>query len=593
MTSWNERIKQIADGEQVDAAHAGAPDRMLEQNLRFLREQLDSVVAGEALVLRDLPCASGVMVGHVVYWDADQQRIDLALAQLVFDADSGSLVASNRSEVIGVVSEKRDSSTVDVIVYGWAAVDLTESAGADAAAGRYFLSDTTAGHLKQQRPSLSLPVLFSAGNGQVLVAPVFRNWDLNHAHYRISLVCRPAGTANAPTVGQAHSISSADDSLPGWLPADHAIFDDLAPANAKFGYNLSQHSELQALWPPFPIGSAVAILDRGENRIGGTEVPTTLLVLDKNGLWWMSDCYDDVPWPGSEDFIDGSESVSIQEPGTCPRQEFMTLAVLFSRVLYDAAQTMVTSITAQTGSMLTVVNGAGAVARTGDLILDVSLNLLLDSAVTQGYSVLKGISNNKFLVGPVAEGLIASGENVLLTSSHPVNIGGGVILHQGRITVGVNLDPTARELSPVTVRVTDTKERFNNGIPYLGFPAGYESSFTALFYVPLAGLPASPKIVFNITLLGTASGTLPDLTITYRRIPKGTGTPQTLPLDDTTLAMPGPGSVSAGNKYVLVELPEIDIAAGDTLLLTVTRAASDSYSAELGVIRPTAVLTQG
>lgn len=593
MTSWNERIKHIADQEPVDASHAGAPDRQLEQNLRFLREQLDSVVAGEALVLRDLPCAPSVLVGQPVYWDAVQQRVDLALAQLVYDAGSGALVASSHAEVIGVVLNKLDVSTVDVVVYGWATIDLTASAGADAPTGRYFLSDTTAGHLKQQRPSLSLPVLFSAGNGQVLVAPVFRNWDLNHAHYRIPLVCKPAGTAHSPIVGHTHSITSANTALPGWLPADNAIFGGLAPAHAKFGYNLSQHAELKALWPPFPIGSAVAILDRGESRIGGTEVPSTLLVLDKNGLWWMSNCYDDVPWPASEEFTHGSESVYLHAPGTCPRQEFMTLSVVFSRVLYDAAQTMVTSITAKTGSILTIVNGAGTSAKTGDLILDIALELLLDSAVTQGFSVLKGIANNKFLVGPVVEGLIASGENVLLTSAHAVNIGGGVMMHQGRVSVGIVLDPTARELSPVTVRVTDTKERFDNDIPYLGFPAGYAASFTALFYVPLAGLPSNPKIVFNITLIGTASGTLPALAVSYRRIPKGTNTPQSLPLSDTVLVMPAPGAVSAGNKYVLVEMPAIGIAAGDTLILTVARSASDGYAAELGVMRSTAVLTQG
>jgi len=593
MTSWFERISHIIDGEAVSAGVTGRPDRQLEQNLRYLREVLDSVSAGEALVVRDIACESNVQVGHAVYWDGPAQLAKRALAQLVFDPDSGRMVGSPTSTVMGVVQSKSDSVTANIVIAGWAPVDLTNSVGVSVTAGRYFLSDVEAGKLKFSKASTLVPVLFADGAGQVLVLPNLTTWELNHNHHRYELQCVPAGDALPPAIGHRHTITNADTAVEGWLPADHAVFSGLAPANAKFGYNISKHPQLPYVWPPFPLEAAVLVFDRGEGRIGGTEVPPDLAVIDKHGIWWMSDCYDDVPWPATADFLDGSESVPVVVPGSCPRTEKMRLAVCFSRVLYDAAGTMVTSLTAKTGSVVTVTDAAGNPAKSGDLVVDADLALTLGATGVAGYNVLKAIADGKFTSGPVVEGLIASGANVVLSSDKSVVVPNVGTMYQGRVTIGLVVDPTDREIAPATIRMTSTKERFESGLPYLGFPPGQPSSVTCVYYIPLAGLPASPKISFRITIIGAAAGTLPVLTVGYRRIPAGTETPQALPTTDTALVMPAPGAIVAGQSYVTVTMPNIDIAAGDTLLLTISRTSSDGYSPEIGIVRPTAVLVQG
>lgn len=592
MTSWFERITHLLDGEAVSAGVAGRPDRQLEQNLRYLRDILDSMSAGEALIVRDVACDPAVQVGQVVYWNSAEQLAKKAISQLVFDSDSGRMVPGASSQVMGVVQSKPDSGTAAVVVAGWTSVNLAAAVDGAIVSGRYFLSDTEAGKLKPAKASTLAPVLFTDGAGNVLVLPTPASWELNHNHHRYPLQCVPAGDAAAPLLGGVHTITNADTTLEGWLPADDSVFDGNAPAGAKFGYNIAKHPHLLYVWPPFPIEAATLVFDRGEGRIGGTEVPPELAVIDKYGIWWMSDCYDDVPWPATADFTDGSESVPPDGP-ECPRVELMRLAICFSRVLYDAAGTMVTSLSAKAGSVVTVTDATGQPATTGALIVGADLSLTLGASGVAGYTALKNIVDGKFVTGPMVEGLIASGSNIVLSSDKQTTIADVGVMHQGRVAVSLVVDPTDREIAPATIRMSSTKERFESGLPYLGFPAGQPSSVTCVYYIPLAGLPSSPKISFQLTLIGAAAGTLPTLLAGYRRIPKGTAAPQALPTSDTTLEMPEPGAIVAGQSYVTVALPDIDITAGDTLLLTISRVAGDGYSPEVGVIRPTAVLIQG
>ena len=71
-------------------------------------------------------------------------------------------------------------------------------------------------------------------------------------HYRFKLEPQPAGIPNDPDNNQKHSIVTADANLPGWLPADDISFQGMAPAGAKFGYNLAKHPELASAFPPLP-----------------------------------------------------------------------------------------------------------------------------------------------------------------------------------------------------------------------------------------------------------------------------------------------------------------------------------------------------
>lgn len=596
MSATWQQIAHIMDGEAVAAGVAGRPDRQLEANLNRLRDLVELSLLGRALIAYDLAADAAVQVGQPVYWDADNLQCNQAMARLVFNSDLGTLVGAPESDVLGVVLNKRDSGTVDVVIVGWVPLDLELATADTPTAGRYYLSGNTPGYLVQARPSLSLPILQADGRGNALVFPQFRNWAEDHTHYRLSLACRPAGSHELQLNGcgeTIHVISEVDIAIAGWLPADHATFADKAPAGALFGYNMAAQPQLERLWPPLPVEAASIIWDRGADAIGGTEVPSTLVTIDRNGIWWMSDCLGSVPWP-AEDYLVGSSEVSVpfsETPCVCPPAELMQMAVCFSRTLFDASRTVVTSLTPAANSVITIVGCDGEAARTGDLIIDALLDLLVDDNNADGHLVLKTITNSRFKQGPVVEGIVAIGDSLSVSSTAQQTLTGGAVLHQGRVSMTVVLEPAARELLPQVTRLSNSRERFESNTPYIGLPISGASSVAYTYYVPPAGVVTDAPLVFRLTLIGTASGALPTLECEWKRIPRGSTTPAAMPATLTALTGLATPTLGAASEYVEVESDEVTVQPGDTLVLTITRASGDAYTGEVGIVRASAVLT--
>jgi hypothetical protein len=592
VSSWIQRIQHVIDNEPVDAGATGRPTRQLEQNLQNLKDLVELSLLGEALVAHDIALDPTLSVGQPVYWNAENARAEAALASVVFDPDLQTLIGTPMSQVLGVLWRKSGASAGDVVLVGYVPLDISAALDEAEQSGRYFLSGVTPGKLMRSRASLSVPVLFSTGDGRVLVFPQWRQWAEDHEHFRIDLICAPAGDTVPPDLGERHEITDADASLSGWLPAGHASFAGKAPSGAAFGYNIAAHPALRRLWPPFPPTAATLIWDKGLDHLGGTEVPPGLAVIDRNGIWWMSNCYGDVPWPVEFTFADGesTDGVSESESLTCPRPEAMLLTIYFSRVLYEANKTVVTSLRAAEGSIIRVYGCDGEPARTGDLIVDADLALAIDQQDAEGHLVLKNIVDDKFKRGPVVAGVVIAGDGLEATSTAPHTQDDDSVLHQGVITLSLAADPTDRELAPIVTRLRDTKERYENGVLYIGFPVGYVSSVLRVYQVPPAGIGADNPLEFRFTLLGTAAGALPALTAAYRVIPRGTATPAALPSSDTALTLGSVPTLSAGNRYIEVVSDPITVDPGDTVQLILTRSASDGYSGEVGLIRAAAVL---
>jgi len=595
--SFIEEIQHVADGEPVDASTTARATQQLEQNTRNLRDLVELSLLGQVIIVREQSIDPTLMPSQAVYWNSDNARFEAALASVALDADLGVLLGTPQSECLGVVYQKTGTTTADILLMGWIKLDITNALdGQPLAAGRYYLSGSTPGMLVQSRGSLSVPVLYATGDGYVQVIPQWRQWAEDHQHYRVPLHCVPAGDYVAPGMGERAEITNPDSSMPGWLPANHAIFDGKAPANAAFGYNISQHAQLRRLFPPLPPEASVLIWDKGVDTTGGTEVPMGregLAVIDKNGIWWLSNCPDDVPWPADFDFIDGSTADSVSQTITdieCPRATNMLLTLYFNRTLYEAALTLVTSLRADPDSIIRVYGCDGQPAATGDLIVSADLALVIDETDQAGHLVLKTIVDNKFKQGPVLEGIINATPSGLDISSTHSQVIDGETVHQGIATIGLSPDPVDRELPPIVTYLHDTKERYESGVLYIGFPPNFQSSIVRVYQVPPDGIASGTKIEVRLTVLGTTNGTLPNMTVGYRRLPRGTSTPQAIPTTDTALTLASLGSLVAGNKYVEAKTNQFNVVAGDTVQIVITRNTSDGYSGELGIIRTAAVL---
>lgn len=601
--SWNANINFIQDGERVDANVSGRPDRALSDRTSYLKDRIDAIDNGQALFAFDVAVEASVLIGQAVYWNASTQKFEKALASVVIDAE-GSLVNSPESEVVGVVFSKTSSTVATLLISGKATLDISNAISGALQAGRYFLSANTAGQLERQSEGASIPVLYSNGNGEVYVQPQYKNIAENHCHFKFDLYTSVAGVHNIPDEGERHVITNPDASKPGWLPADHESFQGLAPKGAVFGYNLAQHPDLNRVWPPMPAEYAALVLFSGDKALG-QEIPlgeTNLAVIDRHGLWWMSDCYGDVPWDINYTTSFSSSAVSQSATPECPRDLTRKLILYFAKVRYGAKSTVVTSLRTDSAlSPLVVTDLDGNPSAVGDLKIKFDGGLMIANDTATGSLVLKEFASNQFRRGRVVEGIKSTNNSVTITSTAS-RLDGGVTLHQGIVSIEANLDGVERLLIPQVVRLIDVRERYENDIMYLGFPSAIRTEVRYKFKLPGAdGFPASGQVKLRLWVTGDAStSALPKFDVSYRRLPRATSA-TAIPTDDTIVDWAA-ASLSGGSfgtvgadHYKEVTTEPFSVEEADVVLFSVVRNLSgdDGYAGEIGILDAVAVLSPG
>lgn len=631
--NWPYNIKHVTPGEPVQAGIVGRPDRALQDRTDYLKQRLDAAELGRAVFDNDATIASDVLPGQPVFWNHLAKRYEKALAAVEVDTATQAYVVQPSAECVGLCFKKKTATLGDIVLYG--VVDLPElqnGVSGTVQPGRYYLSAVEPGKLVKQRPGVTVNVCYVQGATdecnpvpRVVVMPNTRELVDEHTHYRFELVARPAGT-NVVYVAdgkERHRIDNASDSLAGWLPANHAVFNGKAPNGAVFGYNLLQHPALENAWPPIPIQAVSVLLDKGTGYVGATDVPTGLqglVVCDLNGIWWMSDCRGDVPWP--ENYTNTyTPPANIVTPPECPRAEAMRVSVVFIRMLVGNDRNVVTSLVPGTDSPVVIERCASdepvtdAQPGTGDLRLNLDLQYAVPNDVREAGDGLaeaglivtgKNDTGRRLQRGWVAAGLIAhnlpqlsvesTNARVLTTTEKnefDIPVTDVVQLHRGLIKL--NFAPLAEsEISPQIVRLSDAVERLFMDIPYLGFPEGQASSLRLRFNVPDASLGAPTQMFIRVQLFGKGSAAqpLPALTMSYRLLQRPGTTPATslaLPSADTPLAFNSALAV-APNRAVVCDSASFTVSAGDTVLVTLARQAGGSYP-EVGVLRVAGIIS--
>lgn len=599
-------VRKIRTGDSLSAGNANKSARDLEARTNNLRTRLDALDNSEAILAWNAEVDPDVLEGQAVYWNNTNQRFEAALAGQTIDPATQLYVPTAASNCLGLLLRKVAANVGHVALSGIVAVpSLNNAIGEDIAAGRYYLSSVEPGKLTQQRPAMAAYVCTVLGQRSeceevlyVYVSPQVRDAVYDHVHFRFSLHCLPAGTHVAPSPGDVHTITDPNDALPGWLPADHESFDGKAPNGAAFGYNLAQHVELSRVWPPLPIGAVAMLWDKGVNHVGATEIPlgpNGLAIVDANGIWWMSNCEGDVPWPTTYDtsssYSQSSESLE------CPRTETMRVELIFQRQLFASDRTVVTSLTPATGAPLIFRNCDGDAAATGDLVADLLIEQLITANDAGGSLVFKELDGAyKFKRGRVVSGMKAGSDAVVLTSTIsvlPDPDDPTSRIFQDVVTIdfdsGIN-----RELTPQIVRLGDAVQRDFRGVPYVGFPEDRDSQIVARYEIPLTGIPTNPQVYIKATMFGTVNGTLPPLPLTFKVVPEPTAAAPEVSIPETATAVVFDAEVDVdAAKVVKVESAAFDVTAGDTLVVFLSRSAAAGYLGEVGVIKIVAVLSGG
>jgi hypothetical protein len=622
--NWLNNIKHVAPGEPVQAGVVGRPDRALVDRTNYLKDRLDAAELGRAIVDSDATIAPDVLPGQPVYWSVQAQRYERALAAVESDPVTQQLVVQASSDCLGICVKKKGETLGDIVLRGLVQLpELTNAVTGSITAGRYYLSTVEPGKLVKQRPPVAVSVCYVQGPKDncsdapwVVVMPQVRDFLEDHIHYRFDLVCRPAGVhdPDAAALAGTHTITDPDAALEGWLPADHVVFQGRAPAGAKFGYNFSQHVALDRVWPPQPVQAVAVLWDKGIDRVGATEIPlgpNGLCIADINGIWWLSDCYGDVPWPATLSTVPTSVSEAQSLEAVCPRDDdAMRVSVVYLRAVYGNDRSVVTSLQPAENSPITVLNCDGLPGRTGDLELGLNLQFLVDPAEAIGAQAFKEITPEfKFKRGWVTEGLRGGGGPITVTGTRtralteaektalglPSN--DTSTIKQGIVTIGYNDQFVDREISPQIIRLSDAVERLYKDIPYLGFPEAQNALVRVRMNVPAANLGETMTMKMRVQLFGRINAVLPALTMTYRIIPRSAqavatvNAGATLPDTDTALTFTVPGTSLNADKAIELESATFSVQEGDTVLVTLSRdGAEDSYAGEIGILRTTGIL---
>ena len=610
--NWLHNIKHVNPGEPVQAGVVSRPDRTLEDRTDYLKDRLDAAALGRVLVDSDATICSSVLPGQPVYWNWVEKRYEPALAAVASDPETQVLVVQPSSDCVGICLRKRAETLGDIVLRGIVEIpDLANAISGPITPGRYYLSAADAGKLVKQKPAVTVTVCHVQGPKdscttvpRVVVMPHIRDFIDDHTHYRFDLVTQQAATANDP----------------GWLPANHASFNGKAPNGAVFGYNLSQHAALSNVWPPLPIQSVAMLWDKGVDYVGATEIPlgpTGLAICDTNGIWWMSDCEDDVP------FTDPTEHP--EETEECPRYETMRVSVVYLRMLTGNDRNVVTSLVkdvdgtaaateptptaATVTSPIAILNCADDPASTGDLQLNLDLQIAAGDAA--GGQALKGVINRHQLTrGWMAEGAFTLSNQIAITGSRPnprtlttqekqqfnLTTTAPITLHQGILKIDYTDQLVEREISPQIIRLSDTVERLYMDIPYLGFPGGQASLLRLRFNVPGSNLGDNLMMKIRVQLFGR-DGTqsqrkvMPSLYMTRRIIakpptPEADG--QALPTTDTALTFNSSANLYI-DRAIQRDSAAFAVAEGDTVLVTLGRVEDNVYG-EIGVLRVTGIV---
>lgn len=627
--SFSSQVRHVQPGSAVSAGNTSAATRDLESRTNYLKEVVDHAEAGHVLVRYDQPLHPSVQVGDCVYWDPDELAFCQALAGVALDDESGTFAPTRASDCLGMCVSKNGDTSGHIASLGMirlTADELDYVTRGDSNPGRYYLSAAHPGKLVRQRPPVTVAVAHVIGHLNdcdsdvwVFLYPQMRDFLEDHIHFQYHLVPRPAGSHVPPAPGDPHVITSPDADAQGWLPADHASFGGHAPAGAVFGYNLSAHPELANNWPPIPVSAAILEILQpatpATDQVEGLQrVPAAYVTMNQYGIWWMTDCYNQVPWPSDLDTTQPEDSSGSSAAMVCPVEAPFSLILSYIKMTFATDRTVVTSLRPADGSPLKFTDDEGQIAATGDLYADLNLQLLVDPLNTRGGQVLKTITSNRLTFGRgwVAEGLIAGSDDVILSGSHqelldPDSPAGPTnpTIHQGLITVDVQIDPIEREVPPQIVKLEDALESEYSGIPYIGFPQGRTSSVRIRFNVPPAGLPHNPRMKLRGVFFGRAAGPFPAVTASYYRMIRPTdGTPTPITSGDTGLTFDvvtpsddydGAGTDLPPYSAIEVESSEFTVTAGDTIFVTLSRAvnASPLYTAELGLIRIGGIVYSG
>ena len=300
------------------------------------------------------------------------------------------------------------------------------------------------------------------------------------------------------------------------------------------------------------------------------------------------DYYEDIP-------ITCETSNTGKAVKVLPNNRIMRERLIMSKTQYAMGISCVTSLQPYTNHPFEFVDCNGETANVGDLYAKFTLKedpVYLDTY--DGYAMRRFNDEYKQEIVTTVNGISVTGPTVSITS----NIS-DTISYEGREyyrgLVHVDISPlNEQEIAPQIMKLGDALEREFNGIMYVGFPRGRESSILAKFEIPNIFNGAA---YLNVDFFSSVDGTFPSIDCKYKVIRKPEEDEQ-IKVDtiaynnviwDNTLASTSISVVSS-SVFRLKTMP-ITVNAGDTIVFKLTRPIDTvSYGGDAGIVRINGIL---
>lgn len=583
-TPWKPTVRTVANGQPVDEAVTNRGTSDLQRRTEHLKERLDAMVAGQALVCIEQPMASSLAAGSPAYLDND---LVWKPGRAALDSDAYGVPTglAKASFIEGIVLYKDSATMGGVVLYGHVEFtsEILSVLQGSYVAGPLYLS-TTEGLLTCVRPTVPVGVGVVRGpdaNGvyHVFVNPENKSVLEDHVHYRIALTWQPAGTVNCLTGldPTERYVVIPDSSQPGWLPADDPAFALMTkPAGAKFGYNIALDATLNGLWPPIPLSSVFVDLD------GQAVVESGRLVANEYNLWWMDDCYGGAPWTDFWACENSSSSAGSSSSGALTAcfvpERAMTLWMV--RMVYKTSDAAVSSLE-PINDTIELLNCSGLPATTGRLRIRAKFSTTQETGSYSPYA-LKAFDPEllKFTSGIVCGRIRSLSSNIVVSGT-----AAGTGWKAGDVSLDF-IDPNSqREGQPSLISLKNVREASFNDIMFLAFDENVDSHIIGKIDMGQNTITAAGTLQLYFWLLARAAGVLPAMTLTAITMAMPAGcTPQAFPTGAWDPVVLGScGSALAANQYVRAESDPIAVNPGDLIYFKLARSSSDAYAGVVGV----------
>ena len=278
-----------------------------------------------------------------------------------------------------------------------------------------------------------------------------------------------------------------------------------------------------------------------------------------------------------------------------PNNRIMRERLIMSKTQYAMGISCVTSLQPYTNHPFEFVDCNGEIANVGDLYAKFTLKekpIYIDTY--DGYAMRRFNDEYKQEIVPEVNGIAVTGDTITVTSNVEETVEyEGLDYHRGLVRIDI-APLNKQEISPQIMKLGDALEREFNGIMYVGFPRGRESSILAKFEIPNI---FTGTTYLNIDFFSSVSGTFPEIECKYQIIRKPEYEEQ-IPvsqltftnlywdntLRNTTL------TVDASTVFRL-KTNSIQVNPGETLIVKLTRPSNAvSYGGDAGIVRINCVL---